>query len=521
MSPHTVFDLSPSSLDYALKALKAGGIVVCPSDTVYGLLVDASNENAVKKLISFKERPVGKAISIFGDGFEMLERVVDARALTESARSLLPGPYTLVLPSRGVVSKLLESEKKTLGVRLIGNKAPSSKLQVPSNVQDPRFNIQTMTGILSEAERIRKISHELDTQPNHVIPGVSQDLTQGDSSMRWNDKVTFESLSSPADFVTTLVHAFGGPVTATSANLAGKPSCYSIQALLGQLSSRKLAHLDLLIDAGELPHRDPSTVIDLTSPTPQVLRGTSMGQTIVTHSPEETMDVAEDFITGLLSAHRSQLSTINSQFVIYLHGDLGAGKTHFVKGIARHFGFDRITSPTYLGMQEYKNEQLHLYHVDLYNFESSEDIDALQLGRLIEREVPNTKYQAPNKLQIPNSNQPSSVIPGLSRDLTQGDSSIHQNDKASVIPSNEGIQSNDIPNIIMPAHQTNESRSSYPPVILSEAKDPLSHTTTVIPIIICIEWPEKGTLPYPGVHVYMEYGGDGERSIRITQSEFS
>ena len=73
----------------------------------------------------------------------------------------------------------------------------------------------------------------------------------------------------------------------------------------------------------------------------------------------------------------------------------------------------------------------------------------------------------------------------------------------------------------MPAHQTNESRSSYPPVILSEAKDPLSHTTTVIPIIICIEWPEKGTLPYPGVHVYMEYGGDGERSIRITQSEFS
>lgn len=471
MSPHTVFDLSPSSLDYALKVLKAGGIVVCPSDTVYGLIVDASNENAVKKLISFKERPVGKAISIFVDGFEMLERVVDARALTESARSLLPGPYTLVLPSRGVVSKLLESEKKTLGVRLIGNKAPSSKLQVPSNVQDPRFNMQTSTVILSEAERSRKISNALDTPPNYVIPGVSRDLTQGDSSMRWNDKVTFESLSSPADFVTTLVHAFGGPVTATSANLAGKPSCYSIQALLGQLSSRKLAHLDLLINAGELPHRDPSTVIDLTSPTPQVLRGTSVGQTIVTHSPEETMDMAEDFITGLLSAHRSQLSTINSQFVIYLHGDLGAGKTHFVKGIARHFGFDRITSPTYLGMQEYKNEQVHLYHVDLYNFESSEDIESL----------------------------------GLDTICMPLDSRVRENDKAPVIPSNEGIQSNDIPNIIMPAHQRKESRSSHPPVILSKAKDPLSHTATVIPTIICIEWPEKGTLPYPGVHVYIEH----------------
>lgn len=299
--------------------------------------------------------------------------------------------------------------------------------------------------------------------------------------MRWNDKVTFESLSSPADFVTTLVHAFGGPVTATSANLAGKPSCYSIQALLGQLSSRKLAHLDLLIDAGELPHRDPSTVIDLTSPTPQVLRGTSVGQTIVTHSPEETMDVAEDFITGLLSAHRSQLSTINSQFVIYLHGDLGAGKTHFVKGIARHFGFDRITSPTYLGMQEYKNEKAHLYHVDLYNFESSEDIESL----------------------------------GLDAICMPLDSRVRKNVKAPVIPSNEGIQSNDIPNIIMPAHQRNESRSSHPPVILSKAKDPLSHTTTVIPTIICIEWPEKGTLSYSGTHVYMGYGGEGERVVMI------
>lgn len=449
MSPHTVFDLSPSSLDYALKALKAGGIVVCPSDTVYGLLVDASNENAVKKLISFKERPVGKAISIFVDGFEMLERVVDARALTESARSLLPGPYTLVLPSRGVVSKLLESEKKTLGVRYIGNKSAISNMQSTNNFKNTNSNVHTLG---SELEA---------SQSNYVIPAKAG--------------------ISPADFVTTLVSMFGKPVTATSANLAGKSSCYSIQALLRQLSSRKLAQLDLIIDAGELPHRDPSTVIDLTSPTPQVLRGTSMGQTIVTHSPEETMDVAQRFISTLIESRSSQLAAISSPFVIYLHGDLGAGKTHFVKGIARHFGFDRITSPTYLGMQEYKNEKVHLYHVDLYNFESSEDIESL----------------------------------GLDAICMPLDSRVRKNDKAPVIPSNEGIQSNDIPNIIMPAHQRNESRSSYPPVILSEAKDPLSHATTVIPTIICIEWPEKGTLPYPGVHVYMEYIGDEGRSIRL------
>ena len=49
----------------ALKVLQRGGLVIAPSDTVYGALVDATNEEAVKKLIRFKNRPWGKPISIF------------------------------------------------------------------------------------------------------------------------------------------------------------------------------------------------------------------------------------------------------------------------------------------------------------------------------------------------------------------------------------------------------------------------------------------------------------------------
>ena len=47
-------------INSTLKTLKLGGLVVFPSDTVYGLLVDATNEEAVRKLIEFKNRPAGK-----------------------------------------------------------------------------------------------------------------------------------------------------------------------------------------------------------------------------------------------------------------------------------------------------------------------------------------------------------------------------------------------------------------------------------------------------------------------------
>ena len=89
-------------------------------------------------------------------------------------------------------------------------------------------------------------------------------------------------------------------------------------------------------------------------------------QTIITNSEEETSSVGERLAERLQGGD-----------VVLLYGDLGAGKTAFVRGMARGLGAspDDVTSPTFTLMQEYRG-RLVLVHVDLYRL-SPEEVNAL------------------------------------------------------------------------------------------------------------------------------------------------
>lgn len=69
--------------------------------------------------------------------------------------------------------------------------------------------------------------------------------------------------------------------------------------------------------------------------------------------------------------------------VVLLFGDLGAGKTAFVRGLAEGFGVpaEEVSSPTFTLVQEYRGRQFPLYHVDLYRL-SPREVDDLGLDAL-------------------------------------------------------------------------------------------------------------------------------------------
>lgn len=86
--------------------------------------------------------------------------------------------------------------------------------------------------------------------------------------------------------------------------------------------------------------------------------------TFISHSARETVELGERL--GLAA---------RAGWVFALSGDLGAGKTQLVKGIARGLGIPgRIQSPTFALIQEHRDGRLPLYHLDLYRLRDTRDI---------------------------------------------------------------------------------------------------------------------------------------------------
>lgn len=102
----------------AVKVLSRDGLVVYPTETVYGLGADALSEDAVMRVYEAKNRPVGKPISVAVSDMEMLSAVavVDdaARAFIER---FLPGPVTVILPAKSCLPAVLTGGTGLVGIR--------------------------------------------------------------------------------------------------------------------------------------------------------------------------------------------------------------------------------------------------------------------------------------------------------------------------------------------------------------------------------------------------------------------
>jgi tRNA threonylcarbamoyladenosine biosynthesis protein TsaE len=95
---------------------------------------------------------------------------------------------------------------------------------------------------------------------------------------------------------------------------------------------------------------------------------------ITTHSAEET-----------IAFGRSLVESLTPPQLVLLRGDLGAGKTTLVKGIAAAFeaaAEEDVTSPTFTLVHEYRGPRAHLYHIDLYRVDTPRELETLGLDDL-------------------------------------------------------------------------------------------------------------------------------------------
>jgi L-threonylcarbamoyladenylate synthase len=183
----------PQAVAKAAEVLRSGGVILYPTDTLYGLGADATSTEAIAKIYAIKGRDEKKPLHAIVSDIHMANEYgeVNEKAFA-LACAYLPGPLTLILRKRADIA--MSKDRDEFAIR----------------IPDNRFCIE-------------------------------------------------------------LAKAFGKPYTTTSANLSGEATGRSVSAILDQLGERA-SLIDLVIDAGELPERKPSTIVNIRTGEPVIER---------------------------------------------------------------------------------------------------------------------------------------------------------------------------------------------------------------------------------------------------------
>lgn len=173
--------------------LRQGGVIIYPTDTLYGLGADAFSDETVEKVYAIKGREAGKPIHCIVADLAMAEEYAEVNdAARKIAEKFLPGALTLVLKKKAGIEGGIARGMDTIGIR------------IPNN-----------------------------------------------------------------EFCIELARAFGTPYTATSANRAGVEPELAFEKVLAAMGEDDI---DLAINAGPAPLARPSTVVNLVSGHPSILR---------------------------------------------------------------------------------------------------------------------------------------------------------------------------------------------------------------------------------------------------------
>ncbi len=283
-------------LEKVAEVILAGGLVVFPSDTVYILAVDPTNKKGVEKLLGFKNRWTGKAISVAVLDQKMAQDYV---VLNENSKNiyknLLPGPFTIVSEGKHKVVKGIEAENGTLGIRIPDNKYIHDLVElVGKPVTATSANLSGRTPNYSVASFLRPLSKKKKEMIDLIVDG---------------GKLPKNKPSTVIDATESEIKILrrGDLITGKTTSLISK----------SEKETEKIAEF--------------------------LLNKSLSGQ-----NPPAPMNI------GAPSLENGGLKTKNKPLVFLLSGDLGCGKTVFSRKIGHLLGVkEKITSPTYMIYNEY------------------------------------------------------------------------------------------------------------------------------------------------------------------------
>ncbi|MBW6440878.1 threonylcarbamoyl-AMP synthase [Patescibacteria group bacterium] len=179
----------------ATDVLKSGGVIIYPTDTIYGIGANAFNEEAIEKVMKIKNRNSEKPLLVFVKDIKSATRIACIDSVVEKIlENIWPGPVTVVLRKKDSIPYSLTGNRETVAIR------------IPQN-----------------------------------------------------------------EFVLKLLEKVDFPIIATSANISGENNLFDSEKIM-QIFCNQKEQPDLFLNIGNMRNTQSSTIIDLTTRTPKIIR---------------------------------------------------------------------------------------------------------------------------------------------------------------------------------------------------------------------------------------------------------
>ena len=175
----------PRLIERAVEVLRAGGIVIYPTDTVYGIGCSIESKNAIEKIHLIKHQKIEKPFSFVCSGLTHIsEYAIVSNMAFRTMKHLIPGAYTFILPAAKMKQfpKILVSKRRTVGIRV-----PDSPitLALVSGLGRPVLSTSVTLEdgtLLNEPDEIvehfsNRVDMIIDAGPLHTGPSTVLDLT--------------------------------------------------------------------------------------------------------------------------------------------------------------------------------------------------------------------------------------------------------------------------------------------------------------------------------------------------------
>ncbi len=176
-------NVDESELNKIKEILDNDGVIIFPTDTVYGIACNCFSEKAIKKIFDIKKRPENKPINVLSNNLDKIKLV--SKNINEKEKFLIdkymPGALTIILDKNEKVSDILTAGLDTIGVRIPKN---NISLRILENVSYPLATTSANISGDSAGIKITDFLKEFDGVVDAIIDGGETDLKVASTIVR-------------------------------------------------------------------------------------------------------------------------------------------------------------------------------------------------------------------------------------------------------------------------------------------------------------------------------------------------